>query len=270
MTTTLLNTDQQDFLWIFVGDEGDNELIDLSGFVYFEGRGGNDLFDQFTALDEGDEADEDNRAFVLGGQGDDLLTSSIGQDTIDGGEGDDFIDGKDGNDQLTGGSGKDRIFGRNGRDFLDGGPGHDFLIGGKSTDYLIGGSGKDVLKAGAGNDLLQGGDGNDILDAGSGDDFVDGGGGKDTLIGGTGDDVFVISPGRSVVKDYDLGELIQYDEGTFGSRYSIEQSGEDLVISMRNLIASITLLQISKSDFDASELIQPIRIDDENLELVAE
>ena len=39
MTTTLLNTDQQDFLWIFVGDEGDNELIDLSGFVYFEGQG---------------------------------------------------------------------------------------------------------------------------------------------------------------------------------------------------------------------------------------
>ena len=47
---------------------------------------GNDLFDEFTALDEGDEADEDDRAFVLGGQGDDLLTSSIGQDTIDGGE----------------------------------------------------------------------------------------------------------------------------------------------------------------------------------------
>ena len=28
----------------------------------------------------------------MGGQGDDLLTSSIGQDTIDGGEGDDLVD----------------------------------------------------------------------------------------------------------------------------------------------------------------------------------
>ena len=270
MTTTLLNTDQQDFLWIFVGDEGDNELIDLSGFVYFEGRGGNDLFDQSTALDEGDEEDEDNRAFVLGGQGDDLLTSSVGQDTIDGGEGDDLIDGKDGNDQLIGSSGKDRIFGRNGRDLLDGGPGHDFLIGGKSTDYLIGGSGKDVLKAGAGNDLLQGGDGNDSLDAGSGDDFVDGGAGKDTLIGGKGDDVFVISLGRSVVKDYALGELIQYDEETVGSNYSLRQSGEDLVIRMSNSTASITLLQTSKSDFDSNEWLQPIRVDDEGIELVSE
>ena len=29
MTTTLLNTDQQDFLWIFVGDEGDNQDIEM-------------------------------------------------------------------------------------------------------------------------------------------------------------------------------------------------------------------------------------------------
>ena len=39
MTTTLLNTDQQDFLWIFVGDEGDNELIDLSGFCILKDEG---------------------------------------------------------------------------------------------------------------------------------------------------------------------------------------------------------------------------------------
>ena len=99
---------------------------------------------------------------------------------------------------------------------------------------MIGGSGNDNLKASAGNNLLQRGDGNDVLDAGS------------------GDDVFVISLGRAVVKDFDLGELIQYDEGTVGSNYSLDQSGEDLLIRMNNSTASITLLQASRSYFDVT------------------
>ena len=80
----------------------------------------------------------------------------------------------------------------------------------------------------------------------------------------------MISLGREVVKDYDLCEPIQYDEGTVGSNYSLDQSGEDLIIRMSNITPLITLLQTSKSDFDVDEWLQSMRIDDEDIELVAQ
>ena len=273
MTSTLINTDQQTFLWIFVGDSENDELIGFRGFVYFEGRDGNDLFDQEGPVDiqeEDEEGDEEtsDRAFVVGGRGNDRLISGQGQDTIDGGKGADFIDGKSGNDQLSGGSGKDQLFGRDGRDILDGGDGNDFIVGGRNTDYLIGGGGKDALKAGPDNDLLQGGDENDFLNAGSGDDFLDGGTGKDTLIGGSGDDVYVINLGRAKVMDYESGEIIQYDEKVVGSSYKLEQSGKNLLIKMDDSGAEMLLLNASMNGFSVN-WIKPFPAEVEQSALLA-
>ena len=273
MTPTLINTDQQTFLWIFVGDSEDDELIGFRGFVYFEGRDGNDLFDQEGPIDiqeEDEDGDEEisDRAFVVGGRGNDRLISGQGQDTIEGGKGHDFIDAKSGNDQLSGGSGKDQLFGRNGRDFLDGGDGNDFIVGGRNTDYLIGGGGKDTLKAGPDNDLLQGGDGNDYLNAGSGDDFLDGGTGNDTLVGGSGDDAYAINLGRAKVMDYELGEIIQYDEEVVGSSYTLEQSGENLLIRMDNPDARMLLFNTNKNSFSV-DWIKPFPVEADQSALLA-
>ncbi|MEA3064850.1 MAG: uncharacterized protein QOJ27_1296 [Sphingomonadales bacterium] len=83
--------------------------------------------------------------------------------------------GGNGNDSLVGTGGEDRLDGGNGSDVLSGLGGHDVLIGGNGTDTLNGGSGNDVLAGGNGNDVLIGGTGADIFRFGRG-------GGSDTIL----------------------------------------------------------------------------------------
>jgi Ca2+-binding RTX toxin-like protein len=80
-----------------------------------------------------------------GMNGNDWLSTNIGDDTIYGGNGhdtllsggdDDLLFGDAGNDALGGGSHDDRLFG---------GAGNDSLIGGQGADTMTGGSGADVF-----------------------------------------------------------------------------------------------------------------------------
>ena len=48
--------------------------------------------------------------------------------TADGGDGDDVLIGSPGNDTLAGGPGDDVLIGNGGQDVLDGGPGNNILI----------------------------------------------------------------------------------------------------------------------------------------------
>lgn len=71
---------------------------------------------------------------ISGGNGQDTLTGTAGDDTLSGGNGTDILSGLAGNDILDGGNGRDTLFGGDGRDKLYGGLGSDVLSGGGGAD----------------------------------------------------------------------------------------------------------------------------------------
>jgi VCBS repeat-containing protein len=85
--------------------------------------------------------------------------------TTSGGNGNDLMFGSGGEDRLAGNNGNDRLFGLGGHDWLDGGRGHDQLDGGGGRDVLIGGQGDDRLTGGSGADTFSFGiqSGNDVI-----------------------------------------------------------------------------------------------------------
>jgi hypothetical protein len=115
--------------------------------------------------------------------------------------------GGNGDDTMNGTAGEDRLDGGNGNDVLNGLGGHDLLKGGNGSDSLYGGSGNDILLGENGNDLLFGGDGRDVLA---------GGNGTDVLAGGAGADIFQFGKGggRDTVTDFQAGvDRIALEDG---------------------------------------------------------
>jgi Ca2+-binding RTX toxin-like protein len=82
-------------------------------------------------------------ATIVGTDGNDVRTGSLGRDVIV---------ALGGNDTLSGIGGSDVICGGAGKDLLKGGKGKDSLLGQKGKDSLRGGGGKDLCKGGKGND----------------------------------------------------------------------------------------------------------------------
>ena len=73
----------------------------------------------------------DDRIVINGLGGDDVITASALTGmllTANGGDGDDVLIGSPGNDTLTGGNGDDVLLGGGGQDVLDGGPGNNVVI----------------------------------------------------------------------------------------------------------------------------------------------
>ena len=101
---------------------------------------------------------------VYGGDGNDSLEGSPGNDTIYGEAGNDVLEGKLGNDSLVGGNGRDRMEGDAGNDILKGGGHSDFLQGGAGNDRIFGGHGNDDIQGGPGTDRILGESGNDDFD----------------------------------------------------------------------------------------------------------
>jgi Ca2+-binding RTX toxin-like protein len=166
---------------------------------------------------------------VLGGDGDDALTSEMVSDVaMDGGNGADALTTRRYAATLSGGAGDDRLLGGPGMDSLDGGPGADVLAGSDGIDFLAGGERPDEMLGGRGRDRVtyadrvaavsvtndgarndgERGEGDDVgrdvewLEGGEGPDrlvgtspggrrgvTLVGGGGADTLTGSRGDDV---------------------------------------------------------------------------------
>jgi Ca2+-binding RTX toxin-like protein len=130
---------------------------------------------------------------VLGGTaGNDIIISSIGDDTIWGDAGDDRIDGGYGNDNIRGGAGDDIITDLGGDDNIQGGDGNDVIHGGNGVNLLIGGFGSDFIITGEDASEAIGGQGNDFIlgskaneqDMGNeGDDWIE----KGTSDGAPGD-----------------------------------------------------------------------------------
>ena len=126
-----------------------------------------------------------------------------GNDTIETSDGNDIVSGGGGNDTISTGAGNDTVIGNDGADQLDGGQGHDTITGGDGADRISGGAGADEVRGESGDDNVDGGIGADpgmlfpttdpaviapLLDAG---DLVVGGDGADNVVGGDGSDVVV-------------------------------------------------------------------------------
>jgi Ca2+-binding RTX toxin-like protein len=78
--------------------------------------------------------------------------------TLDGGDGDDTVTGSAGDDVLLGGNGNDRLIGSAGDDLIDGGAGNDSIGGGAGDDILNGGDGTDTIDGGTGDDIAANGE----------------------------------------------------------------------------------------------------------------
>jgi Ca2+-binding RTX toxin-like protein len=171
--------------------------------------------------------------------------------TINGGNRDDVLSGTPGNDVINGGNGDDDLAGGDGNDSISGGNGNDALVGWRGSDMLNGGNGNDVLSAGAGNDVLTGGNGNDILRGGSGDDY---------LAGGNGNNIFAFAGGfgHDTISDFGHGDRIEFDGGVFQNFGAVQaashQVGNDTVITL-DAGNSIVLQHVSMSSLHASNFL---------------
>jgi Ca2+-binding RTX toxin-like protein len=143
----------------------------FKGKTTVTGDGGNDHINVIT----------NGPATLLGGEGDDKLTTDLNKKSVS-------IDGGDGNDVIRG---------SDGQDILTGGPGNDFLAGESGDDNIRGGDGMDTLSGGDGDDLLFGEAGVDRLSGDGGNDTLDGGSGSNLLFGGDGDDIFFADNGEN-------------------------------------------------------------------------
>jgi Ca2+-binding RTX toxin-like protein len=213
--------------------QGGTATVANTGLVSVFGQGGNDTI----ALDESNGALP--AAFLVGGDGNDVMTGGSGGDQLIGGVGNDLLLGKGGNDFIQGGDGNDVLTGGDGDDQVFGGAGNDRMIWnpGDDTDLFEGGDGTDTAEVNGGNGAevftitanggrvrfdrvspapfsidigttenlvvnMNGGD--DVITAGNGLSpliqlTIDGGAGNDTITGGDGNDVLLGGDGDDVI-----------------------------------------------------------------------
>jgi RTX calcium-binding nonapeptide repeat (4 copies) len=156
------------------GEQNEISLLQRTGYIWVSdsgarsttaGTGCEDFFGTVRCASDGL-----TRAEASGGDGDDVLHSSVDPSRTDGvpdpirvvpvtllgGDGADEIaislpaggahaDGGAGNDSLTGLDGDDELVGGDGNDILDGGDGADTLVGGAGEDFAAGGTGNDFI-----------------------------------------------------------------------------------------------------------------------------
>jgi Ca2+-binding RTX toxin-like protein len=254
-----------------MGGDGNDTLLGGQGFADLQGGAGDDVMksrsvpsvgsttvdyaDHSTAVTvtlDGIENDgstgEHDRLLgdiggIIGGSGNDFLTSRADGGDLSGGPGNDTLTGMTGADNLHGDDGDDLLDAGAGSDGLDGGAGSDTLIGAGGDDYLYGQQdpyernfsylndlpdvpdGDDLLSGGSGNDNLYGQNGNDTLEGGAGNDVLGGGRGTDRLIGGTGADSVDYSQRQENLKLFIDGLP---DSGAFGEKDLIGADIEEI------------------------------------------
>lgn len=147
-----------------VGEDGNDKMLGGDGSDTIDGGLGNDIVYGGNGDDWIDSGLGNN--IVYGGEGDDDI-SGIG--TLLGEEGNDRVSGFGENDYIVGGEGNDTLSSTNNSAILGGG-GDDYIVAGKGNDTLSGGDNNDIVSGGDGNDFISGGDGQDTLSGGNGAD----------------------------------------------------------------------------------------------------
>jgi Ca2+-binding RTX toxin-like protein len=117
------------------GGNGNDTISASCAGSYITGGDGNDLM---TSYGVGN--------YVDGGAGNDKVIANGLHDLALGGAGDDLVySDSDNAVYLLGQDGNDIVSGWNGNDYVDGGMGVDVLFGGAGTDYMIGGGDTDYF-----------------------------------------------------------------------------------------------------------------------------
>lgn len=253
-----------------------NDLVRIIDFMDSNHRIENFTFEDGSTLSDADvltmlEGTSGNESLILSttdtlgaemGDGNDTVSSSIGDDTVDGGAGNDLIRLDRGDDQGQGGTGNDTLAGGIGDDTLDGGDGNDTLDGGSDDDFLIGGAGNDYILGSGGNTNAIGED--------AGEDTLTGGLGNDTLLGGGGNDVYQYDQGDgldTIQELYNyrpvnpLGQVFPTKIDNAGALDVIEFGGgitaDDLVF---DLIGNDLYIRVADGDTDLLSLDEGITV----------
>ncbi|MFG3294884.1 calcium-binding protein [Streptomyces sp. NPDC048179] len=179
VSCTVTNIDSQDPYAALVVNLGDgNDMIaykNSTDQIYYYAEislgPGNDRAADYGRLDgayvSGDTGNDTitvgKEGFAWGGDGNDTVNASGGDNIVQGGKGDDVLHGGAGAQYLSGDDGKDTVTGGTGADTLNGGKGNDVLYGNSGNDRLYGNSGNDKLYGGPGRDTLSGGPGTDVI-----------------------------------------------------------------------------------------------------------
>jgi hypothetical protein len=230
---------------------------DYTGFIFrlkSDGNGG-------TTITLGKNVNGGNGNDSLAGtDGDDHMNGGNGNDTLNAGAGDDLLNGGNGNDVLNAGAGNDVASGGNGNDTIDGSDGNDNLSGGNGNDVMNGGADNDSLSGGNGNDTMNGGAGNDNLSGGNGNDIITGGAGDDVMNGGNGNDLFAFEAGFGVdtITGFHCNDRIQFDDALFANFAAVidasEQVGADTVITL-DAGNTITLQGVQLGSLQANDFL---------------
>jgi Ca2+-binding RTX toxin-like protein len=199
---------------------GDDPLVPLVSRVNLEDDGplSYDNYLKYTGDDH----------VVLGGTNqNDILISSIGDDTVYGDGGNDRIEGGYGNDDLQGGDGDDIITDMGGDDVIKGGAGNDVIHGGNGLNLIIGGAGSDFIITGEDSSEAFAGEGNDFILAAKTDPVIVGNEGDDWIEGGLSDG----APGDTF--DPFGNDLVAGNDvfiGDSAADETIGEGGDDIVI----------------------------------------
>ena len=137
---------------LIVNRQGDGvSLVETDGGTMISAGEGNFLFVENVTPDQLSVSN-----ITVDGQAIDISPDSDLQSILD-------VIAPTGGVNAEGGDGDDNLTGSVGNDTLDGGAGDDVLRGGAGTDTLVGGEGDDVLDGGASSDVLTGGGGKDTF-----------------------------------------------------------------------------------------------------------
>ncbi|CAM5686448.1 MULTISPECIES: calcium-binding protein [Streptomyces] len=173
VSCTVTSLDSQDPYAALVVDLGDRDdtlaYRNATDQIYY--------YAQISLGSGNDKATDSGRldgAYVSGDAGNDRLTvgkeglawGGDGNDTINASGGDNIVQGGKGDDVLHGGAGAQDLAGDEGKDTITGGTGDDVLYGNSGNDRLYGNSGNDRLYGGPGRDTLSGGPGRNVVHQG--------------------------------------------------------------------------------------------------------
>lgn len=171
---------------------------------------------------------------VQGGDGADTITGdTMAAKRLLGGAGDDVITSQGASDTINGNTGADTIHGGAGRDVISGGKDNDILFADTGSDTVNGNLGADTIHGGDGDCVLRGGADNDVVIGGAGNDQIWGDRGVNSATGGAGGDTFHISAGAGVTLVTDFhpfeGDRVRIDDG---AHYVATQSGADVLVDL--------------------------------------
>ena len=233
-----------------------NDLIEGGTDGTYDGQIGGDVLHGGVGDDEIYGEEKTALADALQHGNSEAGTNELGE-FVSGGDGNDWIISSGGNDLLSGGSGKDLIIAGAGNDDIWGDSEYRAGLGWNTTRWVSGNDlsatfnssysgsvrltdgsvgGDDVIYSGAGEDWVSGEAGDDFIDGGAGDDVLYGMQGLDVLIGGDGDDWITgdFASGQTGLEesaDYlDGGQGIDHLLGNGGADVLIGGAGNDVIV----------------------------------------